>query len=334
MAFKFRNFLDSHHIPYVEVGPNVAKGHINIQCPFCASRDPSQHLGINLANNKWGCWRDERHRGNAPERLICKLIHCSWDVATELTGRGVSSSLSDFENVINSLKNESKSQITRYRKELKFPKEFKKIEEEGITLKFFNYLMRTRNISEDHVQGWCKMYNLRCAFTGDFYDRIIIPVYRNGVLVTWTGRTINNNEDLRYRALGNDDSTYDITDCVFDLTDNLIDCSWIRLLFIVEGPFDAMNLDYFGTRFGASAVALFGSGISDEQRYQISEIIHQNNSEDNHQPYEVCIMMDDIDISLRIQAKLGFGMVRACPEGQDPGDLTRRQIEDIVSTVL
>ncbi len=334
MAFKFRNFLDSHHIPYVEVGPNVAKGHINIQCPFCASRDPSHHLGINLANNKWGCWRDERHRGNAPERLICKLIHCSWDVATELTGRGVSSSLSDFENVINSLKSEPKVEKTRYRKKLEYPEEFKKIKADGFTYRFFNYLITKRNIRADHAASFIRMYSLRCALTGDFEDRIIIPVYRNGELVTWTGRTILNNVDLRYRALENDKSTYDITNCVFNPMDDLIDRTWIRLVFIVEGPFDAMNLDYFGTRFGASAMALFGSGISDEQRYHICEIVNETYEDPKHEPYQVCIMMDDIDISLRIQAKLGFGMVKACPEGKDPGDLSRTQIEDIVSTVL
>ncbi len=334
MAFKFKDFLDKHFIPYVEVGPNVAKGHINIQCPFCASRDPSHHLGINLANNKWGCWRDEKHRGNAPERLICKLIHCSWDVAQELTGRGVSPSLSNFRSVIASLKEDTKPEKTKYKTQLKFPKEFRKIKGLGLTSKFFNYLMRTRHLKEDYVQQWCKMYNLQCAFTGDYYDRIIIPVYRHGELATWTARTINNNEDLRYRALGNDESIYDIKDCVFDPTDDYVERDWLRLIFIVEGPFDAMNLDFFGSRFNASAVALFGSTISDEQRYQISEIVSQHEQEEPYEPYQVCIMMDDIDISLRIQAKLGFGTVKACPDGLDPGDLSRRQIEDIVSTVL
>ena len=42
-------------IPYVTTGPNVARGHFAIKCPFCGEADPSEHLGIEESTGRWGC---------------------------------------------------------------------------------------------------------------------------------------------------------------------------------------------------------------------------------------------------------------------------------------
>ena len=70
-------FLDHNRIPYRTNGPNCAKGHVVIKCPFCGDEDPSEHLGIQLSTGYWGCWRNSSHRGRRPHRLIMRLLGCN-----------------------------------------------------------------------------------------------------------------------------------------------------------------------------------------------------------------------------------------------------------------
>ncbi len=327
MAFKFQNFLDTHNIQYVESGPNVAKGHVNIQCPFCGVRDPSQHLGINLSNNKWGCWRDQKHRGNYPERLVMELIRCSWDVASEITGRGAAPDLGTFDAAIASLKSEPEKPKTKYATKLKFPKEFRSIERTGFTKRFYQYLRNKRGFNSPFATRdiVCK-YDLRCALTGEFSDRIIIPVYRDRIILTsWTGRTLFNDSELKYQALDSERSVYNIKDSILDLVSYWSEA--IDTLFIVEGPFDAMKLDHYGRDYYCSAVCLFGSTLSDEQSYQINFLVEQSIHK------RVIIMMDDIDLSMKVQNLLGFSVeVRGVPFGvKDPGDLSGKQVREFCS---
>ncbi len=323
MAFDFQQFLDAHFIPYVTAGSNVARGHINIKCPFCGNRDPSQHLGINLSNGKWGCWRDEKHRSKYPEKLIVELLHCSYELASQITGRGAPLSLSAFENAIESLKNESKEENIKYVEGLEFPREFRKIKREGFTRKFFRYLHNERGFYQNDVSDILYYYDLLCSLTGKYSDRILVPIYRDKILQSWTGRSIYKNEQVRYMTLEKENSVSVITDCIFNY-DGIIKESYILdALFIVEGPFDAMKLDYYGNDDYYGAVCIFGSVIYDEQVYQLNELV-----EELHYLKRVIIMMDDIDISLKIQSKLGFSTdVKAVPYGvDDPGDLSGNQI--------
>ncbi len=142
-------------------------------------------------------------------------------------------------------------------------------------------------------------------------------------MTSWTGRTLFNDSDLKYKALDAERSVYNIKDSILDLV-SYWDEGAIDFLFIVEGPFDAMKLDHYGRDYHCSAVCLFGSIISDEQVYQINYLNEQS------MRHNVIIMMDDIDLSMKVQRRLGFpAQVRGCPYGvKDPGDLSGKQVRE------
>jgi len=84
VPFDFKAFCDAKNIPYVTSGKNVSIGNFNIQCPFCGHADPSEHMGIEVATGYWGCWRESKHRGKSPQRLIMRLLHIGFDQANEI----------------------------------------------------------------------------------------------------------------------------------------------------------------------------------------------------------------------------------------------------------
>src|ERR1700690_250170 len=70
-------FLDENNIHYVTRGPNTKRGEVSVHCPMCGDEDPSEHLGINLQTEKWGCLRDQSHRGKSARTLIKAMLGCS-----------------------------------------------------------------------------------------------------------------------------------------------------------------------------------------------------------------------------------------------------------------
>jgi len=52
-------FLQDYGIPYWTEGKNISAGWIGIRCPFC--NDHSNHLGYNLDENYFLCWRCGSH---------------------------------------------------------------------------------------------------------------------------------------------------------------------------------------------------------------------------------------------------------------------------------
>jgi hypothetical protein len=125
------------------------------------------------------------------------------------------------------------AQTRRQRKDPEF-NDFSKIKSRGITKRFFKYLQGRGY--EDPTEIINK-FDLRCASTGKYQDRIILPVRLNGELLGWTSRAIGNPK-LAPRYLA---SSEDVKMTVLNY-DELIKEGGQRL-FIVEGPFDAIKMD-------------------------------------------------------------------------------------------
>src|ERR1700733_9885470 len=86
MRFDWRAFCINNRVEFVDRGPNVARGNIGIRGPWCGHAAPSQHMGLSLDVNNpaWGCFRNGKHRGRDPIRLIIKLTGMSWESAKNL----------------------------------------------------------------------------------------------------------------------------------------------------------------------------------------------------------------------------------------------------------
>lgn len=230
-------FLDENNIHYITRGPNTKKGEVSIQCPMCGDDDPSEHLGINLNSGRWGCLRDQSHRGKASRTLIKALLHVSSNVAEDVRRQYSRPDPNDLESALEALTGETEDVAKQARKQSCEPEfnDFSQIRSRGLTKKFFTYLQQR---GFDNPSEMIERYGLRCALTGRYQNRIILPVSLNGELLGWTSRLVGHSATApRYLA-----SSEDVKATVYNY-DELKDGG--DRLFIVEGPFDALRMDNF-----------------------------------------------------------------------------------------
>ncbi len=302
----------------MEVGPNVARGHVNISCPFCGLSDPSEHMGINLKTRMWGCWRSTSHRGVKPQRLVRALIGCSWQEADEIVGSDIGelnlSPVSELRSRLSGLGD----QRPKKRVPVEFLREFRKIRARGTTAKFWHYVAN-RGFATDDVNDVVSRYSLQCCNAGFWGARLIIPHHdMEGNLLGWIGRTIYPDREPRYRV---EPGGSQIKHSLYNL--DLVAKEGGRELVLVEGPFDAMKLDFYLHRIGIGAVAMLGLSLWPNQIAALARIVDRFD--------RVTLMLDQQARSqaIRIASDLKIVDIRikTLPdEVDDPGALTKDQV--------
>lgn len=335
MAVKinWERLLQQHGVEFIERGSNVKRGNINIHCPFCGAADPSHHMGINLETSWWGCWRNQNHRGRSPLRLLVALLGISWRRAREIAG--VDEDYVDpdgFTALAARLLSVMPDTVAADKDErvLLMPREFREITDSVATRRALEYLIDARGFDEDTVQDLIRDYSLKFSIVGSFKDRVIMPFYYFKSLVTWTGRAIGSSS-LRYKDL-------DLESCVVPAKEMLYNHDSTlqrgRYLVVVEGPMDALKLDFYGKPYGVRAVALATNSISDEQIWLIEDAATKFR--------KVFVMMDNASIlgvvdSMRMKEKmtqianLSFVPV---PEGyKDAGEMPKKAVIDFCKGV-
>lgn len=268
-AFDWLDFFREHHISYVLAGPNIKRGEAGIKCPFCASADPSHHMGISLELGWWSCWRNRSmHSGKSPLRLIMKLLNVPYGRARQLAGLGDDYvDPEGFDAIAARLmgrNNEARpGQVER--RYLEFDRDFVPITDKFKTRRAWNYLYATRGFNDhaNDVDDLVHNYKLMTANSGMFQDRVIIPYYEDKKLVTWSARAIGESE-MRYRDLP-------LKHCLLPPKKTLYNCDAIleggKILCLVEGPMDVMKMDFYGKPYGVRAVGLSTNSISERQSF-------------------------------------------------------------------
>lgn len=315
--FKFEPFFDKHHIEYVTRGPNVARGNINIQCPFCGGDDPSHHLGVHLETGKWGCWRRSDHRGIKPHRLIRALLRCSPGEAATIAGT-TGPELGEFDQYVASWFQDP--EIVHDAKILALPRNFTPLADGMFVMRYIEYLKR-RGYPEGDIDDLANEYNLHFCLTGEWKDRLIFPVYSPDGLVSWTGRSIHPDEKIRYKSLSLEESVMNIKHVVFNYAD--LEDELGRTLVIMEGPFDAMWVDFWGQDYGIRGTCLFGTTISEQQVMLLSELAPK---------FERTVILFDnatLDASLHVASELSLISIDVdmLPPGiDDPAEMSLTQV--------
>ncbi len=326
------NFFKQNGINYVSHGNNVAKDHVNIKCPFCGNDDPSEHMGVNLTADYWGCWRNRNHRGEAPQRLIMQLVRCSYSRACEIAGRANMRDLSEFEAVINNLRKVDINEPARIALEsLCLPDNFREVRAVGNGISFINYLVEKRGFHRKDIKALVKRYDLRYCMSGRWKGRLIIPLYFEEKLVSWVARSIYPRENLRYMNLTTDfEKARERGDPVGLLNPKSILFNFDELweeggdtLFVTEGPMDALKIDFYGQFVGARATCLFGLTYTDAQEILLDGLVSKFD--------RVRILLDEgtLHQSIELQNRLVSKKVRLAklPMGvSDPGDLSEDQV--------
>lgn len=306
-------FLEDHTIHWVDRGPNTKRGELSIQCPWCGDADPSQHLGISLATENWGCHRDAEHRGRSAHRLIAALLGCSYNQARLIEKQYNRADPDTLEEALAVLTDTPLVQKQEVEKPKLLP-EFREIQKIGSTAKFWRYLERR---GFDNIQDLCWDYSLMCCLTGRWKDRIIIPVLMDGELVGWTGRAIVHPRNApRYLT-----SSPSIKTTVLN-ADTL---SGGNTLLVTEGPFDALKLDYYGWSHGLRAVCVFGTSLSIDQVAILRRM---------KKHFKKCLVMFDPEATgpaFQASDWLDGAEQLSLPDGiEDPGAMTKKEVLKLV----
>lgn len=267
--FDVIRFLDQYRIPYITHGVNVKRNEINISCPFCAKThnpDPSYHLGIDVERSWFSCWRDRRfHRGRTLHRLIMALVPCGYTQACEILGQAPIWVDGDRFETLSFDEPDLPPPPP-----LEFPAEFRVIDDSAGSVRFASYLVESRGFHPDNISRLVHRYKLMCALRGPYKDRIIIPNRIDGKLVNWTARSIYSTAAVRYLSLSDfQGATTSIKRCVYN-SDALLRGGGI--LLVVEGPFDALKVDFYGSRFGVRATCLFNKKATMTQLGYLGEL--------------------------------------------------------------
>lgn len=262
--FNWVDFLQRNGIPFADSGKNVARGHVNIACPFCeaiGNPDPSAHLGLRESDGAWGCLRDPRHRGKRPMRLIVALLHCSWAQAEAIVGDVPTES--GFESLRQRLERESAPAGVSAPSVIRWNPEMRKVMSRGPRSIFHRYLKR-RGFAEEDIAPLLRFYRLRGALSGRFKHRLCLPILTAEGMVGWTGRAVLRGMEPRY--LAHPDS---------GVKSRLFNEGRVgrggRWLVVVEGPLDCLKLDWYGRGIGIRSVALMGVSATEEQ---IGRLLH------------------------------------------------------------
>jgi hypothetical protein len=278
---------------------------------MCGDEDPSEHLGINLSTGDWGCHRDQSHRGKSGAYLIRALLGCSISQAKHIVKQYTHNDPDTLDEALTALLDEEGEAGPEEPKDntklVMQYLEFRHIKNRGSTKRFYDYL-ESRNMHK-----LIERYELRCALTGRYQDRVIIPVRQNGKLLGFTSRAITNPKHApRYLA-----SSSDLKAAIFDY-DN------VKLgggaLFITEGPFDAMRIN---DNSGVKATCTFGTSVTIPQIALLRAVAKKYTN--------VWVLFDEgadgpgAELASWIGAKQAF-----LPWGiKDPGELTAEDLRDM-----
>src|SRR3990167_7866152 len=318
-----KEILLASGISFVPTGRNISQDHVGMACPLCnkeGNADPSYHLGIHVETGKWNCWRNPDHHGTLPY-LLAELLHISTQEATKLVGASTLNLNIDFKAYIyGKLKNNQQT----IPKKLVLPKSFHRIS--GAKNSATNYLIQ-RGFPYNTHKDLGEWYNLCFCKEETWEDRIIFPVYEYNQLLTWTGRSIYNTCKEKYKNLNNEQS-------VVSLQDTIWNHYWIKdliqlyegqcTLYLCEGPFDALKIDYF-SNFNVLAIPIWGLTLTERQIAFLSTL-PQNK-------VKIVIVLDkDAEMKvLKLQQKLIHIHTekRLLPRGvKDPGSMTSTQIRE------
>lgn len=329
MAFDFGRFCEEYRIDFVTTGPNVAKGHINVQCPWCGDDDPSHHMGYDLSSGAFGCWRDSSHRGYAQHKLVAALLGINYEKARSIVGVASRANLSKFDTFVADMFNPNTTEADLTARKLDFSPDIRPLGT-GMDDAFCTYILKR---GFDSIYEVAERYSLHYALTGDMKWRVIFPIIKFNELVSWTGRTIRRDETLRYKSLTSNPEKAKARGTPLSLINpkrtiwNYDDLAYEggNTLYVCEGPMDAIKVDYYGYP-EKRATCLFSMDLTPEQLWDIHTVFSGF--------HHVKVLFDAGYISQTYKCVAQLAGVGATPgvlpDGtEDPGELTPTQVNQL-----
>jgi len=255
------NFLDNTGIYHREHGKGYSKGNVYVDCPFCGAEGKGkQHVGIKPGATVYGCWKRPEHRGNDIVVLFSALSGIPYHVLKkELAGLALDRYEGSFDAQLDELEAFNPEKDVP---KLNLPDDFVPISTD-IPNHIKNYLENDRGIKGEWLnklgRDWGFGYTEKSYIKnkqGTYWNdpRVLIPVYSEGQLRGYTGRSVNKEAKMRYLAC-----TGFRPQAAF--YDQLMRTGG-KLLLIQEGSLDAIKFNLFAKEI--KATALFTLALSNE----------------------------------------------------------------------
>jgi DNA primase len=194
--------LEKYDITFWTEGKNVSKDSVNVCCPFC--QDKSNHMGIFEDSLLCHCWRC----GTKGDFFF--LLH-------QLTGLSLveykelieESGVEFKQNAEEQIKNivEQKNEKPQTRKKVNIPENLPPllttITKETSTPLFEAFLKRRRITVDDCINHHCLI-----GVIGEYSNRMIIPVFFQGKIVTFQAADMTGRAQLKYKTAKGDINNY------------------------------------------------------------------------------------------------------------------------------
>ncbi len=296
---KTLELLNSLNIQYMTEGHKHCRpGWVNTSCPFCTG-NPGMHLGFDLENEFFKCWR------------------CGWHPILETLHKLSGLPIHKIKDLIRVFGGRTRQ---------------KQIIKETVRMKAFRYPSDTQRLAVHHKQYLEKRnfdpeylnqeWNLRSTGpvstmdSADYGNRILIPIYWNGQAVSFQCRTPVNKEP-RYKACPQDRELIQHKHILYGKQRE-----WREIGICVEGVTDVW-------RFGSTAFATFGIEYKIQQ---VKEMVK------NFRRIAVCFDDDPQAIvqANKLVSELRMRGIEAfrVPIVGDPGAMSQADADKLVKEIM
>jgi DNA primase len=227
--------LTDYNIPYSTEGKNVHAGWIGMRCIHC--EDASDHLGWNLDDEFFSCWRCGAHKTTD---TIAKLLNVDYREAKNIIRKyGGVSSYTPPETVVKTNTKPHQLPSGTY----------------PLAHNHISYLEHRRFDSEQLEYDWHLLGTGPVSKLDDidFKHRVIAPILWDGRQVSFQGRDVTGKSDLRYITCPEDREVVHHKNILYGSQKH-----WESTGIVCEGITDVW-------RFGLTACATFGIKYTAEQ---------------------------------------------------------------------
>lgn len=228
-----QQFFEDAKVPYIMKGPQVTKGWLGVNCPFCGDTD--FHMGYNMKFNIFSCWRC----GVKPFKKTLQLL-------TGIPYNELDKSLATY--YVAPTEEEDEVLIRPENCDLPVGA--------GLLQNRHKRYLRQRGLDPLETE---KIWGLKGTLDeGDFANRIIIPIYYRNKLCSYTSRDITDRQKLKALTCPREKESIHCKHLLhgFDLVKG-------NSVVVMEGPFDVFKygagaIDTLGIKFTAHQVDLLG----------------------------------------------------------------------------
>jgi hypothetical protein len=275
-------------------------GWVQTYCPFCGHRG-KWFLGYHLETGAVNCWHCGKHRLVDVVRLS---LQCNKEKALTIirkyeTGRKARKEIqirvsSNLAPVVLRLPGGCGPMLPRHRK----------------------YLAGRKFDPEDVALTWGL---LGTGPVGEYRNRIIIPIFLEGKMVSYQGRDITGKSDLKYKACAMENEVVHHKHTLYG-----IDLVPGDTAVIVEGAADAWRL-------GPGAVATFGTGFTIPQLNLFCRKFTRAFLLFDPEPSA----QDRADRAANLLSARGIDVEVLCTDDElDPGDMPQTEAADLMMELL